>query len=292
MKSYPKLSVIFPIHNGWEDTQNCLASLKKSTYPQEKLEIIIINNASKDNSVKGIQTFFPEVKLINKRSNLGFAKAVNLGIKESSAELILITNNDVIFEKNCLKELVKTFASGKKIGVVGGRVIWKNKGRLCIDGFRLNPFLAYHQHDLSGQKRARECDWISGNCLLTTGQTFRDLGGFDEKYFFYFEDIDLCLRARGAGWKILYCPTAIAYHVYGKTIFKENRKRIFYLGYRSRWRCVLKNASPLQIITSSLCLLTIFPAHQSWKAKYNTYFPMLKGLLYNLKHFKNIKNEK
>lgn len=303
MKAYPTLTIIFPTYNGWKDTKDCLASIRNLNYPKEKLEVIVVDNASTDGTPEKFagpaQKMLKEenngsepahlnsrkltIKLLINQVNLGFAKAVNLGAKEANSEIILITNNDVTFEKNCLQELLRALGDDPKIGVVGGKVYGKNQDRICIQGFRLNPYLGYHQFDLSGLNRKRECDWISGNCFLVRRKLFLDFGGFDKEYFFYFEDIDFCLRARKAGFKLLYTPEAIAYHGYAQTIFKEKLERIFYLGYRSRWRCLFKNASPPQIFTSSIFLLIFSPFYQSLKTHHNVFKPMLKGLLPNLK---------
>lgn len=288
--TFPKVSIVIPNWNLKKDLLACLASIEKLNYPLGSLEVIVVDNGSTDGSVKllkGLSLFkdspYQGIKIIENKTNLGFAKAVNLGAKTASSEIILITNNDVVFEKNCLQELVKTLGSDPQIGVVGGKVYWKNKNKVGIDGFRLNPYLAYHQFDLSGLNRKRECDWIPGNCFLIRRKLFLDFGGFDEKYFFYFEDIDFCLRIKKAGFKLLFTPQAIVYHGYGKTIFKEKMEKIFYLGYRSRWRCLFKNASPFQVLTSSVFLLIFTPLYQSYLTRRNLFQPMLKGLFYNLK---------
>lgn len=290
----PKVTIVFPIFNGWEDTRDCLTSIKNLNYPKEDLKIIIIDNASTDGSVEAIKKLTNSkikglrIKLIENKENLGFAKAVNQGVKKATSELILITNNDVVFEKDCLKELVKAITGNSEIGAVGGKIYWKNQDKIAIDGFRLNPYLGYHQFDLSGLDRKRERDWVPGTGLLTKRKLLLDLGGFDEGYFFYFEDIDFCLRAKKAGFKLLYTPRAILFHGYGRTIFKEKTEKIFYLGYRSRWRCIFKNANPIQILTSSFFLLTLFPLYQSLLTHYDIFKPMLKGLLYNLKDYTSV----
>lgn len=283
MNKYPKVAIIFPTFNGWQDTKECLKSVEKLDYPQDKIEIIVVDNGSTDQTLTGIRKNFPKVKVLAQKTNLGFAKAINLGVKEAKSELILITNNDVVFEKNCLKKLVKTAAADSHATVIGGKVYWKNTHRLSFGGFRLNHYLGYHQFDLSGANKERQTDWISGVCLLTSKKLFLDLGGFDEKYFFYFEDIDFCLRAKRAGLRLLYQPKALVYHGYGTTIYRQGVEKILYLGYRSRWRCIFKNASPVQILTSSLFLFFFSPLYQSLLTRHNVYRPMLKGLWSTLK---------
>ena len=138
MRVCPTVTIIFPTHNGWEDTKDCLASIRNLNYPKEKLEVIVVDNASTDGTPEKIHKNFPGVTLATQQTNLGFAKAINLGVKRTSSELILITNNDVVFEKSCLNELVKALTSDPKIGAVGGRVYWKNqrlKAKKALDNF-------------------------------------------------------------------------------------------------------------------------------------------------------------
>lgn len=285
MKKFPTVAIIFPTHDNWGETRDCLESITSLDYPKDKLEVIVVDNASTDGTPEKLKEFTrkPTIRLIENRTNLGFAKAVNLGVKKTKSELILITNNDIAFEKNSLAELVKTLITKPKVAVVGGQVYWKNNNQPCVNCFRLNPYLGYHQFDLSNSDQIRECDWISGSCFLAPKKLFLNLGGFDEEYFFYFEDIDFCLKAKRAGYKLLYCPKAILYHSYGKTISKESVEKIFYLGYASRWRCLLKNANSLQIISSFFFLL-FSAGYQSFLTRHNIYKPMLKGLISNFKN--------
>ena len=131
----PYISIIFPTHNGWQDTQECLKSIAKINYPQEKIEVIVVDNASKDIKDQKlpihdfVSTRSGKIKktykklniqfILNKR-NLGFAKAVNQGLRKTKGEFLLVTNNDVVFDKEYLNKLVKFLSEHPKVGIVGG----------------------------------------------------------------------------------------------------------------------------------------------------------------------------
>jgi len=281
MKKYPSVAIVFPVRNGWPETEKCLKSIKELNYPAEKIEVIIVDNGSKEDLKS--QIHISNFKTIFNKKNLGFAKAINQGVKKARSELILITNNDVVFEKDCLKELVKTLTGNSNIGAAGGKIYRKKKNHLDLNGFRLNPYLAYHQYDLIGINQQQETDWLPGTCILTRKDLFTNLGGLDAGYFFFFEDVDFCLRLKKAGFRILYNPKAILIHNFSRTIYRENTRRILHLAYLSRWRCIFKNASLIQIITSTTFLLTVVSCYQTWKTRYNVFPVMLEALRPNLK---------
>lgn len=274
MKSYKNsISIIFPVLNGPKDTLRCLESIAKLNYPKEKIEIIIIDNGSK----KRFSTLrMKNVNIIRNKTNIGFGAAVNQGAKIARGEFIFITNNDVTLEKNCLEELVGTVNKSKRIGIAGGNVYRKGTKENTYDGYFINPYLAFHQSGKLNKKQ--ECGWISGCMMLVRKSVFDILGGFDPSFFFYFEDVDFCLRAKKAGFKIMFNPKAIVYHGYGQTIFKKPLHEIFETGFRSRIYCVLKNCTFPQKITSMLFLLIIAPFYPSLKTRNLLYLPMFKAL--------------
>lgn len=291
MTKLPSIAIIFPIHNGWPDTRDCLESITKLNYPKNKLQLVIIDNGSQDDSLHKIKKYLKQkplaVKLICNKVNVGFGKAFNQGIKAVKTKLILVTNNDLVFTKDCLKNIVQGFEIGKKIGIVSAAVFDKAYHRFNHDGFRLNPYLAYHQHDLTRANSPRECDWSLGPCFVIPKMLMEQLHGFDESYFVYFEDIDLSLRLRKLGYKIIYYPKAVAYHGYGRTIFQEKLATIFYHNFYSRFRCVFKNATLPQKITSLIFLIFIVPIYLSLRCKYNFFRPMWQGLMANLRGPRN-----
>lgn len=286
-KKYKNISVVFPTFNGWSDTKECLKSLESIIYPKEKLEIIIVDNNSSDSTPRLIRKNFPQVVLIQQSSNIGFAKAVNVGIKNSKGEYLLITNNDVAFDKNYFKSMLNLAEADEKIGIIGGMVYLKNpKNKVGFDGLRVNPYLGYHQYDLKDLDKIRSCDLVSGNGMFIRRRMLEKIGPFDEGYFFYFEDLDLCLRAKKAGYKIVFNPKAISYHGYGRTAFKQKADNVIYQGYKSKWRCIFKNASISQIVISLIAQFTVLILAQNIISDIKTHKPMLRGFCWNIKHLR------
>jgi GT2 family glycosyltransferase len=286
-KKYKNISVIFPTFNGWSDTKECLTSVENNTYPKEKLEIIIVDNNSSDSTPRLIRKNFPQVVLIQQSRNIGFAKAVNVGIKNAKGEYLLITNNDVVFDKSYFKSMFDLAETDEKIGIIGGMVYSKNpKDKVGFDGLRVNPYLGYHQYDLKNLDKIRSCDLVSGNGMFIRQKMLEKIGLFDERYFFYFEDLDLCLRAKKKDYKIIFNPKAISYHGFGRTAFKQKANDVIYQGYKSKWQCIFKNASILQIVISLIAQFTIFILAQNIISNIKTYKPMLRGVYWNIKHLR------
>ncbi|MDP3998677.1 MAG: glycosyltransferase family 2 protein, partial [bacterium] len=201
--NYPSVSIIFPTFNGWQDTKKCLESISNFDYPKERIEVIVVDNGSTDETVKKVQkSKFKDqndklkLKIIENRVNLGFARAVNLGVKKSRGEYLLITNNDVVFDKNYLALLVEFLQNESLAGMVGGKVFYRSlKKKISFAGARFNFYTGLLR---LGKYPNQTCqtDWVPGCNMLLRRQVWCQIGGFDEKFFFYFEDLDLCLRAK------------------------------------------------------------------------------------------------
>lgn len=283
--SYPKISIIFPTLNGWSDTKKCLKSLSKQDYPDKNIEIVVVDNNSSDQTPKKIRRCYKKTKVLVQKKNLGFAKAVNIGIKHASGEYTLITNSDVTFNKKYLKSMVEVVQSDNKIGIVGGLVFRGNTKTLGFDGLKINPYLGFHQYDLTKLDQVRECDFVSGNGMFIKKSVFKKIGYFDEGFFMYYEDVDFCLRAKKAVFRIIFNPSAISHHGYLKTAVREmHLRQIVELGYKSKWRCIFKNSSMVQIISSLLFQFSIAIIAQNMHSSFETYSSLIKGFCWNLVH--------
>lgn len=285
----PKVSIIFPTYNGWEDTKECLKSISHLSYPKNLLEILVVDNNSKDGTPQKIKKLFPRVKLITSSKNLGYSKAVNTAVKKSRGDYILFSNNDIVLEENYLKSMTSLAESDLKIGIIGGMVYLKKpKGKIGFGGLRVNPYLGYHIYDLANLDRVRECDLPPAGGFFVRRSMLDKIGLLDEEYFIYFEDLDLSIRAKRNGYKVLFNPQAISYHGYGKTAFKQNLEFIIYQGYKSKWRCILKNANLLQIVSSLITQFTILILLQNLSSSIKTFKPMVRGVFWNFMHLKEI----
>lgn len=230
-----KVAIIILNWNGKKDTLECLSSIESLSKDNSELLTIVVDNASVDNSKEAIKNEFKEVTLLENKENSGFAKGNNIGFNHAlkeNADYILILNNDTLLEKNSLKYLLASMEEDKTIGMISpkiyfapgfefhqerysqeerGKIIWYAGGK--IDW---NNMLCSHrgvddvdkgQYDTKG-----ETDFISGCCFLISKEVLEKVGTFDEKYFMYWEDVDLCLRVRKAGWKLIYEPKSIVWH--------------------------------------------------------------------------------
>ncbi|EKD90485.1 MAG: Glycosyl transferase family 2 [uncultured bacterium] len=217
-----KLTVSIVNYNGGQFIIDCL-NLVKLLSNEVSLKVYVVDNASKDGSIEKIQENFPEVETIINKENLGFGKSQNLVLKKTKDEYILILNPDVEIKKGVLKKLLEYLESHKNIGVITPKIILQN-GELDLAAHRgfptpLASFLytffkndsLYHltQRDMN---EIHEVDSISGAFFLTRKDVLASVGYFDEDFFMYGEDIDLCFRIKEAGYKVVYYPEVEVIH--------------------------------------------------------------------------------
>lgn len=245
----PKVSVIFPTFNGLADTKTCLESIRKLKYPKERIEIIMVDNCSSDRTIETIKKMFPEVKILPQNNNLGFAKAVNLGIKTAKGEYFLITNNDVTFTKNYLTQLVDFLQKKPLVGITGGKVYYKRpQKKISFPGAKFDFYTGLLRPN-KNPNQIIETDWVPGCNMLIKREVLENIGIFDEDFFFYFEDLDFCLRARKAGYKVIYYPKAVMYHGEGVSIDKERWQKKSQFYYEGKTRVLFKHASKIQLVS-------------------------------------------
>ena len=252
-----KISLVIPNYNGGKYLLDCLKSIY-ATPPTFSLETILIDNASTDNSPAVAKKKFPQIQLIRLSQNYGFSRAVNAGIKKAKGDYVLLLNNDIRLTPTAINALVKTLESNPRAGIVGGKMV-DSQGRFCSPGFNLNPYLGFTIYNQSGQNTEREVDWLSGAAMMIKKSVFSRVGLFDEKFFFYFEDTDFCLRVKKAGFKIIYQPRAKILHLGGLSSRQVDKNLLYTWWYRGKFRCLLKNGNCLQIITSLLIQSLLFP---------------------------------
>jgi GT2 family glycosyltransferase len=277
----PLVSVIFPTLNSAKLLPKFFTSLKRQDYPARSLEVIVVDNGSSDETCKYIKAKHPNVRLLSIDHNTGSALAENFGAAVAKGEFLFITNDDALFNSSCISDLVTLITSHPNIGMVSGKLLYQQPpNTLAWPGFRLNPYLGFHPHDLSNLDKIRESDWFSGPAMLIRKSVFASIGGFDPVYFFCGEDYDLSIRIRKAGYLIMYCPTATIHHGFTRNRLNHSQKdKHLYLHYRGKIRSVLKHASLLQTISSLIFIVILTPAY---KPRY--LFPIIKAVVWNLYH--------
>jgi len=232
------LSVIIVNYNTTALLERCLASLF-SNCDGISIEIIVIDNNSSDGSIEKIAAKFLDVSLIENDRNLGFAKACNQGLGLARNDYVLFLNPDTIILGDTFAQCVEFFHSNRNIGLLGCRLLNVGGGlqpscgdfpylhKIFLDhilrreffpeAFRQKMLLRYWPHD-----RIREVDWVLGAFMLTRRPLMEKLKGFDEDFFLYGEDLDLCYRIKKAGWRVVFFPEAEVVHV-GNPVWDAER---------------------------------------------------------------------
>jgi len=209
------LTLIIPNYNGKHFLKECFESLK---IQNSIFKVIIIDNGSDDGSSSFIANNYPEFTLIVNEKNMGFAAAVNQGIKTSNTDFTLLLNNDVVLEKNCISSLLECIMKDEKIFAVASKMVQYHNRNLIDDAGDEYTLLGYTQKIGNNKstelyQSEREIFSACAGAALYRKSIFEDIGYFDENFFAYMEDVDISYRARINGYKCLYCPKAVVYHV-------------------------------------------------------------------------------
>ncbi|MFQ5721456.1 MAG: glycosyltransferase family 2 protein [Candidatus Aminicenantales bacterium] len=231
----PELSVIMVNYNDRQNLGQSLAALSQAQL-DFSYEIIVVDNNSSDGSKAFLEENYPQIKLICNQENKGFARACNQGIRASRGPYLLFLNPDAVIKEQALSILMRGMRSNLRVAAVGPALI-KDSSRYQISFGKKPTFgleflqkclLNYWQRLwLKFSSARREVSWLSGACLLVRRQALERVGFFDEKFFLYFEDIDLCLRMKAKGWKLIYLPQAKAYHQEGVSTVRLGLGRRF-----------------------------------------------------------------
>lgn len=236
----PRASVIVLHYKHYAHTRECLKSLRESTYGN--LDVIVIDNDSQDGAFATMQHEFPEVRAMQMTRNLGFAGGVNVGLKAAlaaGADLLMLLNNDAIVAPDCIEKLIAGLRQYTQIGILSPKFIRPGTGRLAAVGFRVTAYdvqpVGWNMHDASvpNDDAPQMFDAVSGGAMLIRRDVIERIGCLDERFFFYFEDTDFCVRARQAGFDAAYLPAAVVYHSVSEGTKDSPGLADFYLG-RSR----------------------------------------------------------
>jgi len=243
----PLVSVVIPNWNGKKWLQMCLPSLSKARYPN--MEIIVVNNGSVDDSHIYIKKYFPKIKIVTIKHNVGYAKACNIGVKHAGGKYLLMMNNDTTVEPDFLIPLVNDLEKDKTVGIVQPQ-IRSMAHRKLLDSvgtyLTFTGFLYYYglmkPHSLILYQKPVYCYSIKGACFLMSKKDFMDLNGYDEDFFAYIEETDLCHRMWLYGKKVLYDPKSIMYHWGGgDTLPATKSEDSYYRAFRNRFYSYVKN---------------------------------------------------
>ncbi len=255
------LSVIIVTFNSGPYLRRCLRSLETNLAGLD-WEACVVDNASQDGSLDQIQSEFPWVRLIANSKNLGFAPAVNQGLRQTTGRYVLWLNPDAELLDKGFGILLRYLEEHPAVGILGAqlknphgdrqlscrsfpsyRTAFFHRYALLSRLFPSNRWSrAYLHSDWSGD-RIQEVDWVSGACLLHRREVSDHLEGVDERFFMYCEDVDFCLRAKQKGWATFYHPAAQVLHQIGGST-RQIRRRMTLERHRSMWRYYRKHFRP------------------------------------------------
>ncbi|SFK22376.1 Glycosyltransferase, GT2 family [Amycolatopsis sacchari] len=221
----PLVSVIVVNYRGADDTITCLRALREDLdYP--RLEVICVDNASGGDDVARLKAV-PGIKLVESSENLGFAGGCNLGARHAQGSVLAFLNNDARPDRNWVRAAVATLTAEPTVAAVASKVLdWDGTGTDFVDAGLTWFGMGYKRHagsplaDLpSGEhEAAKDVLFATGSAMFVRASVFTELGGFDERFFMFYEDVDLGWRLNLRGWRVRYVPESLAYHRHHATM--------------------------------------------------------------------------
>jgi N-acetylglucosaminyl-diphospho-decaprenol L-rhamnosyltransferase len=222
------VSAVVVNYNARDHLLACVRSLRAEGIA----DVVVADNASADGSVEALAAADPACRMLGTGGNLGYGRAANRGAAATSGDHLLVMNSDAVLAPGALDAMGSALERDERVAIVGPR-IERPDGTLYPSARTFPSLVDAMGHAFLGlvaprnrftrryrmldwdHARFSTVDWVSGSCFLTRRSTWNELGGFDESYFMYAEDVDLCWRARRAGWEVAYEPAAVVVHAQG-----------------------------------------------------------------------------
>lgn len=261
MPALPPATLIVLNWNGRPFLQACLTSLLALDHPD--FTLIVVDNASDDDSVAFVRQQFPQVQLQVNPGNLGFAAGNNVALGQLATEFAVLLNPDIVVSPNWLRHLLAPLLADERVGVTGCKLYYPD-GRLIqhAGGYVTLPqaFPGHYgllEEDAGQHETPRQVDYVIGAAMAIRRDLLERIGLLDEGFFLYYEDTDFCQRARRAGYQVVYAPQATAVHLESAITRKGSPTylRHFHTG---RWRFLLKHYDLDEVMGQT------FPAEQTW----------------------------
>lgn len=229
MPDSKNLSIIIVNYNSAAYLGGCISSVRERIGGKTDWEAIIVNSDGREDIGELEKEFF-EVKIINHKKNVGFGSGINIGVKEARGKYLLFLNPDTRIASDNIGSVLKCFSKDDSVGIIGAKIVdGMGNARSWIAGQDIT-FLNLIKNNLQlGESKKvwkspekAECDWVAGTAMFIKKGLIEALGGFDGKFFMYFEDMDLCRRAKFLGQKTVFFPDFRVFHHGGKS-YADNR---------------------------------------------------------------------
>jgi len=294
---YPLISIVILNYNGKDFVEQCLKSVLNADYPN--FEVILVDNASTDGSPKLVKKVFgsdPRLKVIQNNKNLGFAEGNNIGVKIAKGDYIVFLNNDTEVDPDWIEELVGGIKSDSTIGIAQSKLLSLSNRKTidCTGGF-IDHYGWSHRRG-EGKEDRQQCNRVDeifyavGAAMAIKRDVLSKTGVFDSRYFIYFEDVDLCWRVWLSGYRVVFVPTSIVFHMVRGTMKRQPVRTIF-LSCKNNITTLLKNyelqnvAKYLPVNLIFICIVATFCL---LKNEINITLAYLKAILWNLLNLKHI----
>ena len=261
-----QISIIIVNWNTRELLVDCIESIYASP-PEGEFDIWIVDNYSSDGSPAMIRESYPDVNFIENDENVGFGKANNQALRKSQGDYVLLLNPDTVVKTNAISELINFLDNNPDAGIAGARLI-NPDGTLQISAFPFPTlfrefwrmfyldsvvYLSNYPMKNWNKDQAREVDTLLGACMLIRREAINQFGLFDEEYFIYSEEVDLCTRLKEAGWRLYWVPGAVVIHFAGKSI-QQVSEEMFLRLYEGKVLYFRKHHSKLSVFVYKLIL--------------------------------------
>lgn len=233
MPDRPSVATVIVSYNVRDDLDACLASLSCARADTYSLRITIVDNGSSDGTLDMLRARWPFVKVIAADENLGFGRANNLGAARTAGDYILLLNPDTLVPPDAIGTLLKALAAEPSAAAAGPKLLDRDLRPELSFGWPVSLAGEWRQRRLmraysrgeswastrvdDWTRRPGPRDWLSAACLLVRREDFEAAGGFDERFFMYYEDVDLCVRLRQRGRLVLFEPGATVRHMRGRS---------------------------------------------------------------------------
>lgn len=279
------LSIIIVNWNTRDLLATCLDSIERSLFSGDgggaglETEIIVVDNGSTDGSAEMLRRDYPGVRRIENRENIGFARANNQGLAASRGRYLLLLNTDAFLRGPALAQLVRFMDEHPDAGIIGPRLYFGDGtlqrscyafptlatefyGAIGLDRlFPRSRLFGRYRLSYWDMRDVCEVDVVMGACLMARREVFEQIGGLDERFFMYSEEVDWCYRARQAGWRIYYVPQAEATHLWGGTSRTQPVQTVVQL-YHSRLLFFRKHYGPVtaaayKVVLALACLVRL-----------------------------------
>lgn len=237
----PKVDIVICAYNNELIIRNCLKRIKGSDYKFNKC--IVVDDHSTDSTVKIIKDEFPWAVIIEKSVQTGPSESKNLGINQSEAEYVLFLDSDILLTRRFISNLVRSITKMENVAICGGKLLLPDNSIDSAGGGLTKIGIGFdfgHKKESKNYNQGKDVMYIPSAAMLASRRLIKELGGFDDTYFYGHEDTDLCWRVNLSGFRVYYTPNTIAYHYKNQTV-KKMLNSVYYYGTRNRIRSLIKN---------------------------------------------------